>query len=237
MLKLLTLFLIVASTDTIAAGLPVFDSINWLQNISMIVQQFQQIQITKNQIERELKAAKSVLSRMGKLNPDSVDSLARQIKQFRLGVRGIGYGYQNVSKQFDRLYATNGDFTKKLEAWQKQSDNSVKDAMSSHGLLQNSQENMKDLNEVLQAKRNSESEAEALQAMGEINAIQSRQLADLSQMIASDSRAKQSVLMEKRSLDKKQRAEAEELMKNFNEHETSMPLTHLPPLGTTAPRR
>ena len=96
---------------------------------------------------------------------------------------------------------------------------------------------MADLDKIVDEKRKSKGDAETLQAIGEINAIQSKQLADLSQIVASDARAKNSVMMEERAKEKELKNYENHLMKDFNKHEKSHPLNHFPSLGTTAPRR
>ena len=108
--------------------------------------------------------------------------------------------------------------------------------MISQGLLEQSDKRMVDLDQVLKAKVQSQGNAETLQAIGEINAIQSKQLNDLTQIIATDARARQSVMMEERSKEKARKNNTARLMKDFNVHKKSRPLAYLPSLGETAPQ-
>ncbi len=97
---------------------------------------------------------------------------------------------------------------------------------------------MADLDKIVDEKRKSKGDAETLQAIGEINAVQSKQLADLSQIVASDARAKNSVMMEERAKEKELKNYENHLMKDFNKPEIPRnPLTHFPSLGATASRR
>jgi P-type conjugative transfer protein TrbJ len=225
------------SIDAQAAGFPVFDPANLAQNLLSAYRQFQQLEQTAARIEYEVKAAQRLAKKMKNFKLTNLRDLVSQINQFRSRARSIGYAYDGISNQFEKLYGRKNEFTKNFKAWQNQSDDSLKDAMVSQGLLEKSQKHMADLDKIVDEKRKSKGDAETLQAIGEINAIQSKQLADLSQIVASDARAKNSVMMEERAKEKELKNYENHLMKDFNKHEKSHPLNHFPSLGTTAPRR
>jgi P-type conjugative transfer protein TrbJ len=168
---------------------------------------------------------------------NSIDEMVRHINGFNARARSIGYTYDGIAHQFESFYGKKSAYKKNYKAWEKQSDNSVKDAMVAQGRMEKSQKHMDDLKEVMIEKRDDQDQGATLQAIGEINAIQSKQLADLSEIIATDARAKQSVVMEDRSKQKELQDYEAHLMKDFNKHGKSRPLTHFPSLGTTAPRR
>jgi P-type conjugative transfer protein TrbJ len=170
-------------------------------------------------------------NKLKNFNITDIKSITRQINSLRNRARSIGYTYEDVSNQFERVYKKGGKFSQKFKDWQKQSDESIKDAMVSQGLLEKSEKHMVDLDKVLEEKRHAKGNADTLQALGEINAIQSRQLADLNQIIATDARAKQSVIMEERSKDQEKKDTEARLMKDFNIHKKSKPMTRLPSLG------
>lgn len=222
----------------------VYDPLNFGQNSSHFVKevahfakQIEDIERTAARVQFEISAAQRLVDRLKKLDLTSISSISRQINSLRSRARSIGYAYEGVANQFERFYGRGGMFSPKLKDWQKQSDDSIKDAMVSQGLLERSEKHMVDLDKVVEDKRNSQGDSDTLQALGEINAIQSKQLADLSEIIATDARAKQSVIMEERSKQKNLQDYEAHLMKDFNVHRKSRPLTHFPSLGTTAPRR
>ncbi len=235
-LILLNLFLCLYALNT-RAGLPVFDPTNLIQNTLSVYKQIEQLEQTATRIEYEIKAAQRLALKLKKFKITNLRDIASQINQFRTRARSIGYTYESVSNQFDRLYGKNNRFSKNFKGWQKQSDDSLKDAMVSQGLMERSQKNMDDLDKIVEAKRASKGDAETLQAIGEINAVQSRQLADLSQIVASDARAQNSVLMEQRAKEAEQKKYETHLMKDFNKKEKSRPLSNFPSLGTAISRR
>jgi conjugal transfer/entry exclusion protein len=113
-------------------------------------------------------------------------SNSSKANSLRSRARSIGYAYEGVANQFERFYGRGGRFSPKFKDWQKQSDDSIKDAMVSQGLLERSEKHMVDLDKVVEDKRNAEGDSDTLQALGEINAIQSKQIADLSEIVATD---------------------------------------------------
>jgi len=213
------------------------DVANGLQNVTIIANQALQLERMAEQIKREVEAAQRLMQKMRKLDITKINDLVSQINSFRSRARSIGYTYESIAHQFDKTYGRPGGFSKNFKAWQKQSDDSLKDAMVAQGLLQKSEKHMADLEKIIDEKRKGQADGDTLQAIGEINAIQSKQLAELSQIIATDARAQQSVLMEKKAQQKEQQNYENHLMKDFNKHGKSRPLTHFPSLGTTAPRR
>ncbi len=225
------------STINSQAGIPVVDPFNLTQNFISVWNQVQQLEQTADRIDYEINAAQRLARKLKNFRIANLKDIASQINQFRSRARSIGYTYESISNQFEKLYGRKNGFSKNFKAWQKQSDDSLKDAMVSQGLMEKSQKNMDDLDKIVEEKRKSKGDAETLQAIGEINAIQSRQLADLSQIVASDARAHNSVIMEERAKQAEQKNYENHLMKDFNKTEKSHPLTHFPSLGTTAPRR
>jgi P-type conjugative transfer protein TrbJ len=221
------------------AGIPVIDPANLVQNAASVFKQIEEIVILEREIAHRVAAAKRLAYRLGKWKSGlgNIGDIISQINSFRGRSRSIGYSYAGIAKDFDAVYGSSGSYQKNFEAWQKQSDDSIKEAMVAQGLIERSKIHMADLDYIITEKRNDGDQAATLQAIGEINAIQSRQLNDLSQMIATDSRAKQSVAMEKRSKEKELKSYETHLMKDFNKHISSKPLTHFPSLGKTASRR
>lgn len=228
------------SANSLVAGIPVFDYPGWFLKLQSLYKDIQQVRIMQQRVTYEIQAARRLAKRLEKWKLkdfNSIDDLIRQVNSFRSRARSIGYTYDGISHQFESFYAKRGSYKKSYQAWEKQSDDSIKDAMVAQGLSSNSKKHLEDLDHIVKEKREDKDSAATLQAIGEINAIQSKQLADLSEIIATDARAKQSVMMEERSKEKELKDYENHLMKDFNKHEKSRPLTHFPSLGTTAPQR
>jgi len=229
-----------ASSSSFAGGFPVFDAPGWLLKLKSLYKEIRQLEIMQKRVRYEAAAAERMLTRLNrwKLKDfNSIDEMIRHINGFNTRARSIGYTYDSIADQFESFYGKKGSYKKNYKAWEKQSDDSIKDAMVAQGRMEKSQKHMRDLNEVMIEKREDQDQGATLHAIGEINAIQSKQLADISEIIASDARAKQSVVMEERSKQKELQNYEAHLMTDFNKHGKSRPLTHFPSLGTTAPRR
>lgn len=206
------------------------------QNALILERQIEEITQMAKRIEFEVNAAKRFAGKLEGYKFSNIQNLIRDLKSFRNRARAISYSYKGIVHDFERLYGKDGRFEKNFTAWEKQSDDSIKDSMHAQALLENSDAHMNDLDKVTKVKAESEGEAETLNAISEINTIQSKQLADLTHIIGTDARARQSVIMEERAKQKDQRAYEERLMRDFNQHGKSRPLAHFPSLGKTAPQ-
>lgn len=231
-LMIKTLILVFAAKSAFA-GMPVFDYAGWVAKAESIRQQILQIRILKDQITRELNAANRLVDTIKNLNINSYDDIRRKISMFRTKARSIGYTYDRIRKEMEKVYGAKGDFKKRYQSWQKQTDESIKDAMVSHGVLLNSKQNIDDINAILKSNRLARAEKANLQALAEINAIQSRQLDLLTEIIATDSRAKQSALMEERAHKQSLLENERRMWKDFDKHEESHPLSSFPKLETS----
>lgn len=229
-----------ASFSSFAGGFPVFDAPGWLLKLKSLYKEIRQLEIMQKRVTYEAAAIERMIKRFKRWELkdfNSIDEMVRHINGFNTRARSIGYTYDGIAHQFESFYGTKGAYKKNYQAWEKQSDDSVKDAMVAQGRMEKSHKHMEDLKEVMIEKRDDQDQGATLQAIGEINAIQSKQLADLTEIIATDARAKQSVVMEDRSKQRELQDYEAHLMKDFNKHEKSRPLTHFPSLGTTAARR
>jgi P-type conjugative transfer protein TrbJ len=220
----------------IHAAFPVFDPANLFQNVLSVAAEVENMMQTAQRIEYQIKSAQRFANKLEGYKFSDIRGLLNLLRSFRNRSRAIGYTYQSIVDQFERTYGKNGKFAKNFAAWQKQSDDSIKDAMVSQGLLEKSETHMDDLNKVIETKAKAEGEAETLHAISEINTIQSKQLADLTHIVATDARARQSVIMEERSKQKELSEYESRLMRDFNDHGKSRPLAYFPSLGSTAPQ-
>lgn len=217
-------------------GFIVNDPANLFQNALSAATEIENLFQTMERIEYQIKSTERFISKIDGYKFTDIRSFLREMRSFRNRARTIGYGYKNIVNQFEGTYGQNGRLNRKFSAWKKQSDDSIKDAMVSQGLLEKSEQHMADLDKVSKAKAQSEGEAETLHAISEVNTIQSKQLADLTQIVATDARARQSVVMEERLKQQEQKDYETRLMNDFNDHKKSRPLAYFPSLGSAAPQ-
>ena len=100
---------------------------------------------TRARIDYEVKAAQRLIERMKGYDITKIKDMVNLINSFRNRARAIGYTYEGIENQLNRMYGKKGSFSKNFKGWQKQSDDSLKDAMVSQGLLEKSQKHMADL--------------------------------------------------------------------------------------------
>lgn len=195
-----------------------------------------EVAAVQQKIQFEADAAKRFYNALDGLtegDAEKLPALVERINSFRAKTRNIGYSYAFIGNEFDKTYGSEENFIKKYHHWEKQTDESLKDAMIAQGLIEKSQRHLVDLDNILSIKRNAKSDSDTLHIIGEINALQMKQLAELAEIIAVSSRAQQSALTEK-IIKKRERQQYEaRLMKNFNRHRPSKPLSRFPSLGTT----
>jgi P-type conjugative transfer protein TrbJ len=212
------------------------DPINLVENALSAAAEVEQLFQAMDRVEYQIRSTQRFIDKLEGYKFTDIRGFLRDLRSFRNRARSIGYGYKNIVNQFERTYGKDGRLNRKFSAWKKQSDDSIKDAMISQGLLEKSEGHMADLDKVNQAKSKSEGEAETLHAISEVNTIQSKQLADLTQIVATDARARQSVVMEERLKQQDQKDYENRLMHDFNDHKKSRPLAYFPSLGSTAPQ-
>lgn len=230
-MKRLVLFIIglLLTSGSVDAVTPVHDMVGQIQRAVTLGQQAWRIKY-------EIEAAQRLLKNLGNLNLNSVGDLVNRFSQFKYRIRSIGYTYKGIANQFDSFYNKDETISQKIVAWQGQSDDSIKEAMVSQGLVENSEDHMKELNKAVEHKRKSQGDSDTLQAIGEINAVQSKQLADMTEIIGTDARAKNSILMEERAKERERRKIEARLLRDFNDHKKSQPFTQFPSLGSAGPR-
>lgn len=195
-----------------------------------------ELSATQQRIQFEVEAAKrfyDALDKMGQGDEQKLPALVERVNSFRAKVRNISYSYAFIGNEFDNTYGEDQNFFKKYNQWQKQTDESLKDAMIAQGLIEKSERHLIDLDHILSIKRKAKSDSDTLHAIGEINALQMRQLAELAEIISVSSRAQQSALMEKIAKKRERQKYEAHLMKDFNNHRSSKPLSRFPSLGTT----
>ena len=241
MRNILCLFLTLSFASYTFAVMPVADATSLAESVKQTFITLHQIRIQKEKIEKDIAFMTRQIESLGSLGFEDVYRLDEHIKRisgFQEGIRKISYRYRSIDAQFEKLYGpSKKPFKKRFKAWEKQTDQSIKEAMKAHGLIDTSRKRLWKIDDLIAKQRKAKGDLAALQVLAEINAEQARQMNDLTHIIAADSRAKQSQIMEKRSSEKGAREASMRLLDGFNVHKKSRPLSYLPTLGKRAPKR
>jgi len=204
-------------------------AVNAARNLSnQALQMERDIQYMKQQVES--------FSQLGYRDLYKLDQHLRTVDSFNRRVKTITYNYRQLDQHFKTLYSVkNANFSDKYKQWNDETENSIKLATLSQGQsLSDSNKKYRSISEIVEKERKSKGTLQALQALAEINAIQARQIEELKTIIALDSQTKMNHLMEQKGHEQAAQARAEHLMKDFDRHTPSKPMSHLPKLGETA---
>ena len=137
----------------VAIAIVVNNPANLIQNTLSVQKQIVELTQTAARIKHEVQAAERLVKRMKDFKLSNLNDLVSQINQFRSHARSIGYTYESISRQFEKTYGKSDGFSKNFKSWQQQSDDSIKDAMVSQGLLEKSAKHMEDLDKIIEDKR------------------------------------------------------------------------------------
>ena len=218
------------------AGIPVLDPTNLAQNTITAVQSLRQAENQIKQMERELEYTTRQLQSLKELGWNDPYALQRHLEFFQsLKNRSdtLTYNYKNLDSNFRRLYSTKDKpIDKRLDDWSQQTETSIQASMKSHGAVDDSKKKMETVSSLIEKQRRAQGDLAAIQVLGELMAIQSRQLEELKTIITLDSRAKQSRMMEDKSIEKARVEQSRHLMKDFNKPmKAKRPMTKFPSLG------
>ncbi|MBL4818870.1 MAG: hypothetical protein JKY15_06530 [Deltaproteobacteria bacterium] len=176
------------------------------------------------------------LSEIGWQDTYKLEQQLRYFGSLQRRAKALAFKYKLIDQDFNRLYSTKNDSVeKKMNAWDKQTENSIRDSMKSHSVLNDSKRKMQSVSDLLKAQRRAQGNLAALQTLGELTGIMARQIEELKTIVAMDSRAKQSQLMEDRALKKAAKEYGKHVMKDFAKpRKAKRPLKRLPTLGQSA---
>lgn len=199
---------------------------NLLNYAKMAEQVLQDAEYMKNQVKS--------LESLGWKDPYALQRHLDFFNSLKGRADTLTYNYKNLDSNFRRLYSTKDKpIDKKLDDWSKQTETSIQASMKSHGSIQESNKKMETVSNLIDKQRSAQGDLAAIQVLGELIAIQSRQLEELKTIIALDSRAKQSRMMEDKSIEKARAEQSRHLMKDFKKPmKAKRPMKKFPSLGT-----
>lgn len=163
--------------------------------VQELTYQFQQLQALKKNLEKlsagDLQQLRETFRRL--------DELYRRAEQISMKWGDIAEEYENVYWGFDPENHGLVDYQEFRERWSQQTDSAMRAAMVSHGVVENYQQRERDLERLLSASNSAGGTLAAVQAGNQMSAQLWRQLMELSEVIASDSRARLSYLREEQA--------------------------------------
>lgn len=208
---------------------------NALNHLELAAQTANQVR----QLKQDLKFMQQQTQSLVDLGWKDSYALQRHLDFFnslRWRVKGLNNDYKRLDHDFRHLYKIkNKPIDQKLSDWNHQTEKSIQRAMKSHGGVEDSAQRMETVSSLIEKQRLAQGDLAALQTLGELMAIQARQIEELKTIIMLDSRAKQSRMMEGKSLDKARSEHEKHLMKDFNKPQKARrPLKRFPSLGKGA---
>ena len=230
------LMLSLTSLKPLMAQWAAADGANLFQNTITAVKAAAQLENQIRQMERDAKYMAQQLESLGQLGWKDPYTLQRHLDFFD-SLKGrtdtLTYNYKNLDSNFRRLYGSKDKpIDKKLDDWSTQTEISIHKAMKSHGSIEDSNKKMESVSSLIDKQRKAQGDLAAIQVLGELMAIHSRQLEELKTIITLDSRAKQSRMMEDKSIEKARAEQSKHLMKDFKKPmKAKRPMTKFPSLG------
>lgn len=211
-----------------AGGMPVVDPINLVENamsaVADVESAIQQVMTVKRQLE-QLKQMKKDLEQLkvGDLRElqqsfRTLQSVYRRGKQISMRWKRIGEQYDERYESYDPKKDDRQTYYKKRRQWEQQTDQSIRSAMKTHGVVEEFESREKALQELVDKSDNAEGTLAAIQAGNRITALMARQLQELTGVIVADSRARLSHIkeqQEKRKASRKRRKK--KLMEGYGE--------------------
>jgi len=203
-------------------------TITAVKTAAMLKNQIEQMKSDLDYMNKQLQT----LSQLGWQDSYKLQQHLEFFDSLRGKVDTLMFDYRQMDNRFRDLYSTkDAPVSKKLADWNAQTERSILAAMKAHGAVNNSEATLRSVSNLIEKQRRAQGDLAAIQTLGELSAIQTRQMEELKTIVALDSRAKQSQLMEEKSQKKAQKDFENYLMSDVNKKEKLKPMRKLPKLG------
>jgi len=230
---LLALMLLLGSSAK--ALIPVTDLAHIAETAAMAANVFAQLIEQRKKIQQDFEYMKNQLRKLKELGWKDSYKLKEHMAlfdSFKSRVKSITYDYENLDREFFKTYGSDApDFRNKHKAWDRNTEDAIRSSLKSHGYLKDSKRKLIKISDLVTKQRSAQGQMQVLQTLVELNAIQARQMEELKQIIALDSRSKQLRVMEERSQGKAAQQRGKNLLRDFDKHRPSKPMSRLPRLG------
>ena len=198
--------------NSATAQMVVNDPANLVQNTMSQVAEaravIEQIKTVQNQIE-QIEQMKRDLEQ---LSPEQLadleesfrrlEDLYRQGEQISMEWGQIGSQFDSTYEDYDPEQHDGQEYQERVARWQKQTDASIRTAMMSHGVVTQYDQRGDDLEALVRASDSATGTLAAIQAGNRISALMMRQMMELTEIIAADSRARLSHMKERQMRDR-----------------------------------
>lgn len=217
-----------------SAQMVVSDPTNLVQNTATALAQVDEVvnQIIeiRNQIQQIEMMAKD-LERLSVRDWQSLRSSYYRLDASYRRAKYISMRWGQIASQYDAHYEAfdpevhdGEDYQHKREKWAQQTDDAVRTAMVSHGVVDAYGDRSASLDRLVEASNASQGTLAALQAGNQISAMILRQLMELSELIVADSRARLSHIKEQQMAGAASRKQGDHsLMRGYGEKDVQGP--------------
>ena len=227
---------VVCVSTPVHAQFAVFDAAGLAEAAADAMKQAELIANTVKQLEYTLNQIEMMQRNLKKLSVDdwrSLQSTYYQLQGAYYQAKYIGMRWERIADQYDRLYEKydpkvhdGKTYQAKRKAWAAQTDDSIKNAMQIHGVVENYDERDVSLSKMLEASQDAPGILAAVQAGNEISAVIARQLMELTKIIVADSRARLSHLKEQQMVEDASRTQkTHTLMRGCGESDPPAPVS------------
>ena len=193
----------------VKAQMVVSDPAILAQNVTKVVNQgkqiYQQAQEIQNQItqiqlmRRDLESLTSGDWATLQESFRRLDALYAQAEQLSMNWASVASEYDQMYQSYDPSRHGPEDYDAFRDRWQTQTDQAIRSAMVSHGVVEEFEGRNASLESLLDASDSAQGTLAALQAGNQMAAILSRQMMELNEVIVADSRARLSYLREEQA--------------------------------------
>lgn len=221
---------------TASAQVVVSDPTNLIQNTATAIAQvdevINQVLEIRNQV-RQIEYMARDLERLSVRDWASLKSSYYQLQSTYQRAKYISLRWGQIAGEYTRHYEAfdpkvhdGKTYEAKREQWASQTDDAIRTAMVSHGVVEGYEARSTSLDQLVEASNASDGTLAVLQAGNQISAMILRQLMELSQLIVADSRARLSYLKEQQlAEDASRKQSSHSLMRGYGEKEDQAPRT------------
>lgn len=198
-----------------AAQMVVNDPANLVQNTAGYMAEAEQVVQQAQEIQNQLQQLEQMRKDLEKLDASSLEDLNRSFRKLEeLYERGrqISMKYQQIERQFEAFYEKFDpeeddveSYRDKRAKWEKQTDEAVRTAMRSHGVVDRYDWRREDLSEDLSRSGDADGTLAAIQAGNRVAGVMAKQMMELTQIIVADSRARLSYIKEQKMQEEQER--------------------------------
>ncbi len=199
----------------VAAQMVVSDPSNLVQNTMSQVSEAEQVAQQLEQIQNQMQQLEHMRKDLEKLDTASLEDLERSFRKLEdLYERGrqISMKYQQVEDQFEAFYEAFDpeqddveSYRDKRDKWERQTDEAVRTAMVTHGVVDGYDWRREDLSEDLSRSSDADGTLAAIQAGNRVAGVMTKQMMELTQIIVADSRARLSYIKEQKMQEEQER--------------------------------